>query len=95
MSLGTLQHMEGCSPVNGYFANTFGNSGVFAYELEVNMQVACSTSHQPAVLQMFKDGGGFRRLTQLLQWISLTFKAKERGPLSIRTARSTGESFRT
>ncbi len=42
-------------------------------------------------MQMFKDGGGFRRLTQLLQWISLTFKPKERSPLSVRTAQSTGQ----
>ena len=58
------------------------------------MQVACSTSHQPAVMQMFKDGGGFRRITQLLQWISLTFKPRERGPLSVRTGRAgVWESF--
>ena len=39
-------------------------------------------------MQMFKDGGGFKRITQLLQWISLTFRPKERGPLSVRTART-------
>ena len=39
---------------------------------------------------MFKDGGGFQRLTQLLQWTALTFKPREKGPMSIRTARSQG-----
>ena len=60
------------------------------YFVPVRMQVACSTSHQPAVLQMFKDGGGFQRLRQLLQWTALTFRPRERGLPSIRTARSQG-----